>query len=316
MQGVNLVTDSTFVIWAGGAAVAPTHYTLYGTNAACARAGVGEADTNRKVGQFGAKITFGDTDAAGLTQQIWDAGVWSNVDFLEGQKVSFGCWVYTTVDNQVKIGINDGSDEQFSADHTSTDGWEFLTVTHTIDASATKLEIKMQIGRAGFAIFSGPTLVFGDLAPTRWMPSPMITGAIMFKHTGVLVVGDNKDVFMPSRPIFIRDIQVHCGTASTSGAWTFQIEKGDASWVDINGGVFSVDQDDEYANFVPAGNWEDRCLTGIHLDNGDDGDAANGILRLNIDSIGTGTSDVWWFIRCMQFQNPLECERAYNDGIG
>src|SRR6185295_3294214 len=80
LGGVNLVTVDDFLLWPDGDAAAPDTYTLAGAGAVITRAGTGLGDTNRKIGDFCAKITRAGTDVT-LTKNILTGSAFTRADY-------------------------------------------------------------------------------------------------------------------------------------------------------------------------------------------------------------------------------------------
>jgi hypothetical protein len=78
-----------------------------------------------------------------------------NYKEYQGKAISLSVWVKSSATGQMCLKIDDGVGNTLSAYNTTT-GWEELTVTRTIDASATKLEISLMI-------YSDATVYFDDV---------------------------------------------------------------------------------------------------------------------------------------------------------
>ncbi|KKL53301.1 hypothetical protein LCGC14_2276810, partial [marine sediment metagenome] len=59
-----------------------------------------------------------------------------------GRTVTFKMRVYATVASRARLNINDGVGGSFSSYHTGGSGWEQLTVTHTVNANPTALQLR------------------------------------------------------------------------------------------------------------------------------------------------------------------------------
>ena len=171
LQGLNWVINDNFLIWAGGDAVAPTSWTLDGTGAACARAGTGLGDTEKKVGDFCAKLTYGTTTLT-LTQNVIPSAAWALASVFKGAKFGFGAWVKSAVASQVRLKIDDGVTVSYSSYHTGDGTWQWLSGVHTASATGTKLDfaVAVESSNANPAYFSGACVMLSNLAPTQWVP--------------------------------------------------------------------------------------------------------------------------------------------------
>jgi hypothetical protein len=310
LGAVNLIPNDTFLIWPGTSSLAPAYWTLAGST--IARTGIGLADTKQKVGSYALSLTGTGT----LTRTMLDAGVWATVDILEGSKLGFGCWVWTTIASHARIQVTDGTDTTSSSWHTGgsgAGGWEWLSGVHTVSAAATKLEVVLDVSAAGTAYFDGVTAILSDEAPPRWIPSPKIRGALFIPASGVPVVADGVFHYVFQRPAIITDVQAYAGTAP-GGAFDFDIdiekyETTGPGWQSIFTGAQTILTAGAVAGSVqPDGDYHDRCFTGAS-----GATVLDALLRLNYDTIGGATADTRIMIRCLQYTNPLEDFLAYND---
>lgn len=149
----NLLNWGCFEDWENGTSSAPTEYTLSGTGATIAREG-----TTVKVGDYSAAVTRVGNDVT----LYHDLTTYAD---YQGRKVTFGCWVYATVASRARIAISDGVGSTNSSYHTGGSSWEFLTVTHDVDGSATRLRVEAQVNTGNTtAYFDGSALNLGDLS--------------------------------------------------------------------------------------------------------------------------------------------------------
>lgn len=147
----NLLEWSGMEDFVNGASAAPTQHTLSGASATVAR-----ESTIIKTGTYSAKVTRVGAD----TTLYHD-----HADFADyqGRKVTFGCWVYATVASRARIAISDGVGSTNSSYHTGTTGWEFLTVTHNMSVSATRMRVEMHVNTGNTsAYFDNGILCHGD----------------------------------------------------------------------------------------------------------------------------------------------------------
>lgn len=152
VSGRNLLSWSSMEDWESGASAAPTGHTLSGAGASVARS------TTVKHGTYSAAVTR----AGANTTLYYDLPEYA--DYL-GRMMTFGCWVYATVASRARLSISDAVGSTESSYHTGVAGWEFLTVTRNIDASATRIRIEMQVNTGNTtAYFDSCLLVEGSLA--------------------------------------------------------------------------------------------------------------------------------------------------------
>ena len=111
------------------------------------------------MGTYSVKATSG-TSTFYLNQQIQAE---KGIDYWKGRVVTLSQWVKTSESSLVRIGLQDNANH-FSSYHTGGGDWELLSVTITVNASATTLT-----GTCGFidsstgkvAYFDGAMLVEG-----------------------------------------------------------------------------------------------------------------------------------------------------------
>lgn len=304
----NCVLNDTFIIWAAGDAVAPTGWVLAGTGAACARAGTGLADTKRKVGDFCAKLTFGSATLT-LAQDVLPAAAFSRVDHLKTEPVGFGAWVWANAASQARLYVTDGVVTTFSSFHTGDGSWQFLTVEHTISGSGTHLEVGISVGSgaANPVYLSGATLIFSDIAPANWRPTPNTVGTVFLPVQGAQTTGTAKGWYTYNRMGIVKHVECNLRTAPT-GATTFK--------VDVNRGgttmlasVVAFVASDKNAGKVPDGTYSQRCFPGNTLASGT---TITDELTFDIDDIGNTIpgSDLAVKIRTLVYLDPFESVKA------
>ena len=127
----------------------PDNWTLTGTGAT-----VDIEESFIKVGSYSAKLTRNGADAT-LYQDV--TASLGGLASAKGKTVTFGCWVYVTVASRARVGITDGVSGVFSSTHSGTPGWEYLSATYTINASATGVFAQGEI-------ITGDTTAYFDCA--------------------------------------------------------------------------------------------------------------------------------------------------------
>lgn len=178
----NVVTNGDLSDWTLGGALAPDGFTLTGAAAVIARAGLAMADTTHfgTGSGFAAKVTRVGNDWK-LTGDIITAANFSKFTNVKGQKFSAGVKGLTGLTNHLRIVVDDGVSTTASTFHTGSGGGtveEFLTVTHTISLSATKLSVYVEgISSNGDAYVGGFIGLFADIAPSDWMPYSIVGDA-------------------------------------------------------------------------------------------------------------------------------------------
>ena len=304
----NCVLNDTFIIWAAGDSAAPTGWTLAGTGAACARAGTGLADTKRKVGDFCAKLTFGSATLT-LSQDVLPTAAFSRVDHLKSEPVGFGAWVWADAASQSRVYVTDGVTTGYSSYHTGDGSWQWLSVEHTLSGSATKLQVGISVGSgaANPAYFSGPTLIFGDIAPANWRPTPNVVGTVFLPSAGAQSTGTAKGWYTFNRMAIVKHIECNLRTAPT-GATTFKVDvnKGGNSMLNS---VIAFTASDKNAGKAPDGTYANYCFAGNTLASGT---TITDELTFDVDAVGStiAGSDLAVKIRCLVFVDPFESVKA------
>ena len=116
--------------WTNGAALAPDDWTLSGTNATIAR-----SSAHYKYGSYSAAMTRVGNDCTLYQDASDDKGI----AYWQGRTVTMGAWVLATVADVACIFVYDGVDATYSTYHTGSGDWEYLEVTHTVNAAATDM---------------------------------------------------------------------------------------------------------------------------------------------------------------------------------
>ena len=162
-QFTNLVKNGNFSLWVNGTSLAPDQWALINDGTVAQNAAAGNVQFN----EFSAEITS-SADAAStpdfLEQTIIATIGTADNTIFRGRTVTFGCWVKAGAADEANITINDGVGTTDSSNNVGT-GYEFLTVTRTLDASATTLTIRIKvIANSQVVYFDGAMLVEGDTA--------------------------------------------------------------------------------------------------------------------------------------------------------
>lgn len=314
LGGVNLVRNDDFLLWPDGDASAPLYYALAGAGASIARAGTGLGDSNRKIGDFCAKVTRGGADVT-LSNTLLSGTAFTRADFLKGKYVAVGMWVKSSTPNLARIGLSDGAGSQNSSYHTGGGAWEFLTATRQIDNSATGLIPFGQVNNAdAVAYFSGLTVILlnSNFALVQYQPGQVIYGALHFAFGGTLATGLNLARFGPSRGGIVKDAQLIAKTAPVGADLIFDINTWDgAAFTSMfSSALPTIADGDNYGGSQPDGTYARRCFRGLFGDT----PSAGGVLSVDIDQVGSGTegADADLEVRTLQYASPLERFADYN----
>lgn len=136
-----------------------------------------------KVGAYSLKYTS-VADNWGLAGNF-NVIPWS--DYWKGRKVTLGEWLYASEANRVRFGINDGPTETHVW-HPGDSTWYWLTVTHTVSATASRIwaqTIRVETGTSISAYADGAILVEGDSCPAF---SPKPDQALICHHTAAYTI--------------------------------------------------------------------------------------------------------------------------------
>jgi len=151
----NLLSNGDFENWSAGTAVAPDGWLIYGASSTVAR----EA-TIIKLGTYSAKLTRNGTDCNLYQTNIH---IPKGIAYWKGRKIIFGSWVYSTIADRARLLLYDGVQSVYSSYHTGNSTWQLLTVTITVDASATEITPQYQVDTGNTsAYFDGAMCVEGE----------------------------------------------------------------------------------------------------------------------------------------------------------
>lgn len=199
MSGINLFRDPKIDGWLGGAA---QNYVLTGAGATQAQTGEGQGDTERKIGRFAAKVTFGSATAQ-FYQDVVAAADWTQWDFIEGEKVVAIVYLKTSVVNKARLFIDDGTLISNSAYHSGDNTWQRFEVVHTVSGSGSRLRIGAQLEGAGFMYVSGFGSMLTDFAPTRFPPEFGLSSSFLVLSADAQL--SNERVLAPSDGLQVVD---------------------------------------------------------------------------------------------------------------
>lgn len=220
--------------WPDGTTSAPDGWVLEGGGASVAREG-----TIVNGGTYSAKLTRSGTDCnlnSDLAADI--TGSHYALAYYKGKAVIFEADVYATAANAVKLSINDGVSATASSFHTGGSSWERLSVSKTLDANSTVVEVRLEVVTSDTSGYiDNAILVEGSRTP-KYAPragdfNQPRTGAIEFIIDGggnVIATGEKGHLEIP----FDCNITQVTTLADTSGSIVVDIWK------------------DTYANFPPT----------------------------------------------------------------
>lgn len=312
LGGVNLVRNDDFLNWVDGDAAAPEGYTAAGTGVAVARCGTGLGDTNRKIGDFCAKLTRGTTDAS-LAQTILSTTAFTRANFLIGRYAAGGAWVKCSTPNIARVAIYDGAGYEYSSYHTGGGSWEWLAVTRQINVAATQLQIIPQCNNSAVgAYFDGLSLaiVDSDLDLPHEILCPVVYGALHFSAAGTVAAATNIHTYQPARAGIVKDVQLYAKTAPTGQALIIDLNTWDgASFTSMFSTRPQLAAAAQYGGAQPDTTYARRCFRGTSGASV----SAGGIISFDVDQVGSGVAgaDLRVEARVLQYQSPLERFQSY-----
>lgn len=306
----NLAGNGEFVVWSTGDTVAPDYFSIVG-GGLMQRCGTGLADTNTKIGDFCARLTYvaGQTT---LKQTLLDAAAFTRAIAIRGRRVSAGMWVKTAVANQARIYIEDGFGNTFSSYHTGDGTWQWLTVTHAIGTGlSTILAFNASVEIAGAAYFSGLTVLMGASAPSDWLPCATIYRQDHFCITGVQTVANGKvpsEIWFP-RSCIVREIALRTQTLPPTGAdLIVRPNHWDGAAMQelfTAGGRPRILAGAGWGSALPDGTYRYRCFRGGNVTVNAITDALFNVDVTQIGSVQAGT-DLHVFVRYLEYLRPFE----------
>lgn len=150
--------------------LAPTGWGLTGVGASVAR-----DEGTVKIGTYSVKVTRNGADCR-LYNDIQSVNG-RNIAYWKGKTLTIGGWVYATVANRAYLKIADGSGDGgvISSYHSGVAGWEYLTATKVIHATAA---INLEVG--GLVVTGDTSAYFDGISanegsmPYVWNEPPVL----------------------------------------------------------------------------------------------------------------------------------------------
>lgn len=162
----NILKNGGQEFWSAGTAVAADGWTLAGSNATVAR-NTGTIDS----GTYSAAITRVGTDLT-YGQNISTLSPNFSLNYFDSRAITFSARVSASVASTTRLSVNDGVGTAESSFHTGGGSFETLSVTKTIDASATELTCRIEIITSDTtSYFDSVIMVQGSNAPA-FAPNP------------------------------------------------------------------------------------------------------------------------------------------------
>jgi hypothetical protein len=144
---INLLNNCNFETGTGG-------WTIVGTGSTG-----GQSATQVKFGSYSLSLTRSGTNCR------WQQAIPDGTDYI-GKTMTLSCWVWASVASRARVVIYDGVNVNASSTHSGGSAWELLSVTATMDGSATNVSVYLQVLNGDTtAYFDAPMLVEGSLTP-------------------------------------------------------------------------------------------------------------------------------------------------------
>jgi len=123
-----------------------------------------------KVGSYSALFTSGPDAVATINQSLGTT--------YKGKSIVFGCWVYATAANTVRLSITDGVlSPPYSNYHSGVAGWEWLTVTAKTSPASPGIQVWCRIGAVSTSAYvDGAYAKLGTSLPNQGQYSVILAG--------------------------------------------------------------------------------------------------------------------------------------------
>lgn len=297
----NLIGDSELLLWHLGDTSRPSMYILNGTGGTIARTGRGLADTNRKIGDFAAKLTSGAGSWVDLYQDIILPANYD--DGFNGHAFSCGAWMLSSTASAARVCLYDANGGACSSYHTGNGQWQWLTTSVgavSMDAIA-GLQASMRV-EAGTLVGYGANLtcVFGAIPPGYAQPSIWIPFGRECTSQGVGTASTDKYFCHWQSPYYgiIDNVSVVMGTgpAGADHIWDLNTWDGAAytSMYTSGGRPKVLDGATRTAVAPPDGTYARRCVVpqhaGVTVTTGAE-------VSVDVDQVGVGTAGRDWTLR-------------------
>jgi hypothetical protein len=229
----NMVRNGDFEIWALGATSAPSHWNSWGapTFQVC---GIGETDTENWDSRYTCKIVHsGGAADEGLYQNIIGTTPTSyGYDkWLDGQKITVGAWVKSSVAGQAMVLLYDGTASSTYI-YTSGTGWEWLSTTLTYTkGNFLRVHVGLNKNSGATAYFSGVTVTCGnEIAPGEVIRPNSQLGTYSLQLQGKPSIDGNHSWVRFPTPVKVIGWVAYCKTAPTATAIQGNLYKWDGAW--------------------------------------------------------------------------------------
>src|SRR5574341_91782 len=311
----NFIPNGDFLLWHLGDSSAPAFWALSGGGApAVARTGTGLGDTQRgKYGNFAAKITFGSGSSAKLTHTVLNTSDFSRNDGLKLRYVTFGAWIKSSIANHARFVVDDGASTEASAYHTGSGNLEWITLTHQMSSSATKLEVYLEVTAAGSAYFANVLGILSQITPSDFWFCPMVRKDYRLQILGAVGTGANQRRVMPVAPGLIQEVVLYANTAPTGQDLIADLNTWDgAAFTSMYATNPKIVAGSNLGGAVPdEATYARRCYAPFYVGGAT---TAGYFISLDIDQVGSGVagSDLDVFMRSKEYLRLFEPAQVYN----
>jgi hypothetical protein len=162
----NLLSNGDFESWSAGNTSAPDGWTISGASAT-----IEKTTATKLIGTASAKLTRAGTNCL-IGQTVHKE---KGINYFRGRSVTFGCWVVSGTEGVARIGISDGVGTTYSSWNSGAN-FQFLTVTRTIDASATTVQLSGFINTSDVAAYFDGAMCVEGAANFAFSPKPAEEG--------------------------------------------------------------------------------------------------------------------------------------------
>jgi len=314
LMGQSLVVNGDLLLWNGNGD--PMAWLRSGAGAANTRTGTGLGDTTQTpYGDFAVKLDSAGV-AARLTQKILSANAFNRLTGLKGRKVAFGAYIKSSIVSSARLVVDDGVTTSTTGFHAGDGVMRFMPVLHTINSSATKLDVYMEVATTSSSAYFGAICgLVSDIMPVDYFPAPMTSDTILWRLDGAQTVGTDKRRWLADAYALITHVQLVIKTAPTGQALIVDVNARDGG-----GGLSSlfstrpqIAASGTLGGAAPDATYARRCVQPIYATTAP---AANAYeLSLDIDQVGSGVagSDLDVGVRLRRYIRPFEGFLDFND---
>jgi len=250
------------------------------------------------------KMTVGTTDIH-LQQTLLPAGTLPS--FYQGQTVSFGVWCKTSTADMAAAQIFDTFGATQTPAHSGGGGWEWLSATHTFNASANMLDFRLRLlgaaGAGATATFDLPTVIPGPIPPQDFLPGIAKEGVLYFPFNGTVSTGIALARFISNKPFIVTNTTLNTITAPTGASLIVDVNHFDgAAYQTMHATKPTIAISGTGGGADPDGTYRYRCFKGAE----NTGSITDALLGVDIDQVGSTVagSDLIVLVRVLSFESP------------